>query len=141
MRDLKFGVDLLQRLRRALFVEGLEDRLALGGARSSIMSARSAGCSLARRSEEIFSRTRRAGSVSIRLTNSQGIGSARNLFQQGAKSGRRHNVFQEPADGSARADIDRADLKTACRRRLAFAVAGSTSLTRTTLRPCTSMIC
>ena len=43
------------------------------GASSSTMSAMSAGCSLARRSCEIFSLTRRAGSISMRSTNSQGI--------------------------------------------------------------------
>ena len=43
------------------------------GASSSTMSAMSAGCSLDSRSSEIFSFTRRAGSVSIRSTNSQGI--------------------------------------------------------------------
>ena len=37
------------------------------------MSAMSAGCSFASRSSEIFSFTRRAGSVSIRSTNSHGI--------------------------------------------------------------------
>ncbi len=77
------------------------------GARSSTMSAMSAGCSLARPSCEIFNFTRRAGSVSITSTKFQGILRGGILAQQRMQRVLGRNPAQQPADGAAGSDIDR----------------------------------
>ena len=65
-------------------------------------------------------------------------GPGRNLFHQGAKRRRWHNAFQQPPDGPPRTDIDRADPKLNASSSRACGCS-STSFTRTTLRPCTSI--
>ncbi len=109
------------------------------GASSSMMSAMSAGCSLARSSWLIFSFTRRAGSVSIRSTNSHGIMRG-GIFLSSAR-----NAGAGTNPRSSRRTAPRAPTSTDAMRSATCPSKGSsfrsTSLTRTTLRPWTSMIC
>ncbi len=63
---------------------------------------------MARRSCEILSFTRRAGSVSMRSTKSQGIASRRDLPQQSSQRHQRNHALQQAPDGTARPDVNRA---------------------------------
>ncbi len=82
------------------------------GARSSTMSAMSAGCSLASRSCEIFSFTRRAGSVSITSTKSQGMIARRDCAaaERAARPHRNH-ALEQPPNRAACADVDAANFE------------------------------
>ena len=103
------------------------------GARSSTMSAISAGCRSAKRALEIFSLTRRAGSDSIKSTNSHGI----------ERCGMRFSKVRSAALGTApfrrRRTAPRAPTSTEEIFKICCSPTvspyRSTSLTRTTLRP------
>ena len=109
------------------------------GASSSRMSAISAGWSFDRRAYSSLRCTRRAGSVSIRSTASHGIARSgmrlanASMALAGAKPlSRRRSAPRNP---TSTWPILSFRLPLVCPRRR------STSLTRTTLRPWTSIIC
>ena len=81
------------------------------GESSSMMSARSAGCSWASLSLERRSFTRRRGSGSIRLTNSQRMVRLRKLFLDAADAHRRDDPLQQAANRAGQADVHLRDAK------------------------------
>ena len=111
--DLDVGIDLLERLGRDLFVDRLEHRFALGGRQVLDDVGDVGGMEL----REAFVRDlqldapRRVGLEQV--DELPGDDARRNLLEQRAQRERRDDALREAADGAARADVDRDDVRAA----------------------------
>ena len=109
------------------------------GGRSSRISARSDGCISARRSYSMRSFTRRAGSTSITSTNCHGIPRSLNLRENASSEARGNTPLKTRRKAPRRPTSTSATRN--CRLFPCPVHSRSTSFTRTTLRPCISIIC